>query len=300
MATKTRGVSIVGGFGLISLVLSLAGCGNIPGRYVAVFPITSPTVEVTPIPTKTLTQTIPPTPTETPTPAPTVEPSPTPEPAWEAELSNSVDPEVLDSVITRVRSMYEEANTDLTDATSSMAVSLGTVVSYEFHEDEGETSLFVLFATRDGIIKASVDFVDAINVSELPLQSMVGELKYKESLELSKVLDRTIDRLNADKDNEFYSADIPYLILKGTGSKNEERACLKYMAEMGTVDGACAFDPTKEIPDHTSMVVKVNSFTTSVKGVPPEDALNFERYATLSSEENVHVVLQIYEQRNIP
>ncbi|MHB8857568.1 MAG: hypothetical protein ACYC6K_13215 [Bellilinea sp.] len=293
MAIKTKGVSIVGGFGLISLVLSLAGCGNIPGRYAEVFPNPSPTVEVTPIPTKTLTPTIPPTPTETPTPTPTVEPSPTPEPTAENfSYSSSINPDRLATVQADITSSFNDHSLDMTDKFNyPLVVVKGYPVAYNLERDEHGTQLFVLLATTGGgLIKANVEVFNFGDGSWPETMYEIDRIDDKEAGEISSTIDNYIKQINEGGKFMYY---MHYIILTAINTKADSKACLVNYRGLENAERLCAYDASNETLTPNIMLSKIEDSIILTKGKNPQDALNLESYPALSSEGNMYVGFQL-------
>ena len=218
-----------------------------------------------------------------------VEPSATSEPIQENfSYGSSINPERLADVVDTKVPVVGGYLLDLTAQVNYPTVGfLGYPVAYSLERNEDGTHLFVLFAAAGGLMKADVK---VFNFREREWPQSLREINYineEEAKEISDALDSFIKRL--DEGGEFKES-FGYVLLKTINNEVDAQGCLAHLDGLKDAERLCAYDASNEPLTSQQMLNKIKSSVVIPNdGETPKDALDFDKYPTLSPEGNMYI-----------
>lgn len=272
------------------LLGGLAACE--PGATPSLVSASSPTAAATATPTFT------PTPTETPT----LTETPTPPQEQDRDLnysfSSSIDSENLQRVMETFRGQPDFVDS-ITEALGyPVVVAYGHTILYELTSDNGERSMYVLFATTGGVLKAKIDYV-RIARGVWPQPTLpVSELTYAQATEISDYLNRIVYKLGTDSSSLTYmdrTLDYAgYVGMVAINNEVEAEMCKNNVAGLDNSEQLCFYDSSLSRITPQEMENKIRGAIVSTKNKQPEEVLGLNSPdPLLFAKGNAYIFLQI-------
>ena len=228
-----------------------------------------------------------------PTKTPTPEATPTQE---NYRFSSSIEPENLQVVLENSSMQPISLVRDQTEAAGRPLVAvIGNTISYELTSDNGERSMYVLFSTKGGVIKAKIDYV-RINQGNWPQPHLrVNELTQAQAAKVSDYLNNVINcNYTTGLDRCSFVDTFSYISIVAINNEGEAGLCRKDLAKLDNSEQLCYYDSSLSKITPQEIVTEINNAIVSTKNKSPEEILNFDRpNPLLSVEGNAYIVLQV-------
>lgn len=233
------------------------------------------TLTLSPSPTCTIT--LIPKPTKTPTPTETLSP---------IHVTTSIDDTLsLENIYDQYGyGQPEKGIYDISEPDYSKILYFGRIVSYDLNYNNFETTLYVLFVSARGVVKAKIDYIgyrlgpfikfDVKNASEIDINEIILQLDFY----IQKINQEGGFPEYLDETTEFYLWYGSYPLDRGD-------VYCEGLEE-------CPFDPSLGIPSHEFMYNKFTQLIIPSKYLSTSQILSKQDYPIFSSDEdNTFIIL---------